>query len=193
MGVEFGNIIPRNFTVRYIKKCVFCEKLMYSGDIVTHTIKCSETFSSDELKTNQKLTNIVLHFLGFKKHIEIDYNDSDVINAIIGLYVFFYRLRETNNIKNALKYIEVDRFTYMLINSLSEEIRSYNIPIYPSILANFMCPQSDESRYYNKISDYHLNKLYKYGSYNSDMFFNFYPKFNPSDIESYQDGIFYNE
>ena len=193
MGVDFL-ITADIITKRYLIKCVYCEKAFYSGDIVNHTIKCSEIPRCGEYLFNQQLTDILLHFLGFKKHLLIDFANDEIVQVITSLYYFFFDIRKSRNIKQSLKYLELDRFSYVLLSCLSEEISSYDIPIYPNIIENHMPLhfQEDSRDYFKKTSDDKLNSAYKDPNIIKEINHGLYPRYDPQNILTYQDGSFRN-
>jgi hypothetical protein len=192
MGIRFYNSKANHISKRFILNCAYCKKVFYSGDIVNHTIKCSELPRTGEVEQNQQLTDILLHFLGFKNHLEIDFQDPETVEFISGLYSFFFTLRQTKNIKSAFSCIEGDRYTRLLLYSLAEELRSYNIPIYTNIIQNYIHPNSQGLRYYYKNLDYKVDSAYKSGRYNWKFFCQIRPTFNSTNILTYQDGAFGN-
>ena len=87
MGKQFQRVTTSN---SYIYLCPFCNKTIYSGDIVIHCKNCCES-SNYILNSKQKNTAFILYTLWITKKLPQNFTvDEDLKTFVFNLYAYFY-------------------------------------------------------------------------------------------------------
>lgn len=109
------------------------------------------------------------------------------------IYIIISVLRNTHNIKLALGNFDyLDNMSRLLLHTYSEEMKTHHLPNYISTVWMYFGDEMLNSSLMKKKSNEHINYMYKFKVLNQEMFKGRYPKFDPDDPTTWEDGSFIN-
>jgi len=189
MGKIFQNNVSRKVTHLHSYTCPYCFKGVYGGETPSHIVKCGLNFKS--VTPGQNYTDLILHFLGFKKFDRNCLDNDDFSESVQSLYKYFYDLRNFHVAKKAIRILKCNRLLKLILYHYSEEFRTHALPLYEDILET-MSPKYQNYSFIFREFNYFINEYYKKHTYDNEMFSLNIPMHLAPFPVSYQDGDFDN-